>query len=76
MRRIEERINDFLARRRGPFTVNDVYNEVPWEGSKKHLSRFLNVNPRIRVLGKKREAGKKLNVYGIATPELGLHGGE
>lgn len=63
MKRIEQRINNFLENRVKPFTINDVANNVKWDGSRKHLTRFILTNPRIQAIGKKREDGKKLNIY-------------
>ena len=79
MRRIESRINTFLELRTRPFTINDIFNEVRWDGSRKHLARFLTKHPRITTLGKKREAGKKLTIYDkvdSTTAALGLYGGD
>jgi hypothetical protein len=75
LRRIEKRIERFISDRKRPFTINDVFNEVSWNGSKKNLARYIKLNPRIKNLGHRRVAGRKLVVY-QRSESGGLFGGE
>ena len=63
MRRIEARLLKFIVNRDKPFTVHDVFNSVKWDGSRKHLSRYLTNHPRLNNLGKRLIAGQYVNVY-------------
>jgi hypothetical protein len=78
-KRIENRINIFLENWETPFTVNDVMESVKWDGSRKHLSRFLVKHPRIMSIGKRKVAGQMINLYmgkSQAQIESGLYGRE
>lgn len=49
---IKEKIDNFLDRRDKPFTVNDIYNDIGWEDSRKRLARYLVKHKGIRSIGK------------------------
>lgn len=64
LRRIEKRINDFLDTVGDrEFTVNNLTSSVQWDGSPKHIVRYLIKNRAVRSVGKIREGGKLLTRY-------------
>lgn len=52
-----------MANRVKPFTIYDLAANVKWDGSNKHLARFLKLNPLVGDLGKKLVAGQYVNLY-------------